>query len=126
MCFFFKRKTAYELRISDWSSDVCSSDLIASLRLVARIHQFQPLQRSVFPPCLQFTGMKSVVCRAALAEQQPVAPVTGVDARFQQRPQSCQAGPVADQQQGAIVGWDGQGRACWWERVGKSVKNPVG
>src|SRR3546814_3898800 len=25
--FFFKQKTAYELRISDWSSDVCSSDL---------------------------------------------------------------------------------------------------
>src|SRR3546814_10266229 len=30
--FFFKQKTAYELRISDWSSDVCSSDLV-SLRL---------------------------------------------------------------------------------------------
>src|SRR3546814_18308431 len=27
--FFFKQKTAYELRISDWSSDVCSSDLEA-------------------------------------------------------------------------------------------------
>src|SRR3546814_12909257 len=27
MFFFFKQKTAYELRISDWSSDVCSSDL---------------------------------------------------------------------------------------------------
>src|SRR3546814_3189356 len=27
--FFFKQKTAYELRISDWSSDVCSSDLLA-------------------------------------------------------------------------------------------------
>src|SRR3546814_7191368 len=27
--FFFKQKTAYELRISDWSSDVCSSDLVA-------------------------------------------------------------------------------------------------
>src|SRR3546814_3070781 len=26
-CFFFKQKTAYEMRISDWSSDVCSSDL---------------------------------------------------------------------------------------------------
>src|SRR3546814_11047499 len=26
-CFFVKQKTAYELRISDWSSDVCSSDL---------------------------------------------------------------------------------------------------
>src|SRR3546814_6699817 len=29
MCFFcFKQKTAYEIRISDWSSDVCSSDLV--------------------------------------------------------------------------------------------------
>src|SRR3546814_14074503 len=29
--FFFKQKTAYEMRISDWSSDVCSSDLGACL-----------------------------------------------------------------------------------------------
>src|SRR3546814_19037479 len=29
--FFFKQKTAYEMRISDWSSDVCSSDLRALL-----------------------------------------------------------------------------------------------
>src|SRR3546814_8086369 len=28
LCFFFKQKTAYEMRISDWSSDVCSSDLL--------------------------------------------------------------------------------------------------
>src|SRR3546814_5134255 len=28
-CFFFKQKTAYEMRISDWSSDVCSSDLLS-------------------------------------------------------------------------------------------------
>src|SRR3546814_4754309 len=28
--FFFKQKTAYEMRISDWSSDVCSSDLPTS------------------------------------------------------------------------------------------------
>src|SRR3546814_10191633 len=28
--FFFKQKTAYEMRISDWSSDVCSSDLAGS------------------------------------------------------------------------------------------------
>src|SRR3546814_7354361 len=27
-CFFCKQKTAYEMRISDWSSDVCSSDLM--------------------------------------------------------------------------------------------------
>src|SRR3546814_6776799 len=30
--FFFKQKTAYEMRISDWSSDVCSSDLIVLTR----------------------------------------------------------------------------------------------
>src|SRR3546814_33783 len=42
--FFFKQKTAYEMRISDWSSDVCSSDLEAaaerssgSLRVTARL-----------------------------------------------------------------------------------------
>src|SRR3546814_9988832 len=29
--FFFKQKTAYEMRISDWSSDVCSSDLLGWL-----------------------------------------------------------------------------------------------
>src|SRR3546814_1080396 len=29
MFFFFKQKTAYEMRISDWSSDVCSSDLFS-------------------------------------------------------------------------------------------------
>src|SRR3546814_15127163 len=30
--FFFKQKTAYEMRISDWSSDVCSSDLVRQRR----------------------------------------------------------------------------------------------
>src|SRR3546814_1574358 len=33
MFFFFKQKTAYEMRISDWSSDVCSSDLHVGKRL---------------------------------------------------------------------------------------------
>src|SRR3546814_2557971 len=42
--FFFKQKTAYDMRISDWSSDVCSSDLIAqataeSLERVAKATQ---------------------------------------------------------------------------------------
>src|SRR3546814_4910336 len=32
--FFFKQKTAYEMRISDWSSDVCSSDLAVRAELV--------------------------------------------------------------------------------------------
>src|SRR3546814_2374620 len=48
--FFFKQKTAYEMRISDWSSDVCSSDLLETngavtpedaVALAARILQDQ-------------------------------------------------------------------------------------
>src|SRR3546814_17870425 len=35
--FFFKQKTAYEMRISDWSSDVCSSDLHALMGLAPRL-----------------------------------------------------------------------------------------
>src|SRR3546814_8254244 len=31
--FFFKQKTAYEMRISDWSSDVCSSDLVLATEI---------------------------------------------------------------------------------------------
>src|SRR3546814_5187487 len=33
--FFYKQKTAYEMRISDWSSDVCSSDLCGLVRVHA-------------------------------------------------------------------------------------------
>src|SRR3546814_32901 len=42
MCcvFFFKQKTAYEMRISDWSSDVCSSDLSAGPGTRANIDEF--------------------------------------------------------------------------------------
>src|SRR3546814_19560721 len=46
--FFFKQKTAYEMRISDWSSDVCSSDLLLAHVDPARERVpyalFQPLQ----------------------------------------------------------------------------------
>src|SRR3546814_5030628 len=43
MCFCFKQKTAYEMRISDWSSDVCSSDLFqrAPFRCGEAAHQGQ-------------------------------------------------------------------------------------
>src|SRR3546814_10239926 len=34
--FFFKQKTAYEMRISDWSSDVCSSDLLGRVVLAVQ------------------------------------------------------------------------------------------
>src|SRR3546814_1280192 len=47
--FFFKQKTAYEMRISDWSSDVCSSDLwITRLNAIRRenpaLHEYDNLK----------------------------------------------------------------------------------
>src|SRR3546814_1850114 len=41
--FFFRQKTAYEMRISDWSSDVCSSDLRVSV-------DSKPISPSPLPP----------------------------------------------------------------------------
>src|SRR3546814_1927508 len=41
--FFFKQKTAYEMRISDWSSDVCSSELFPGQRLRPLRHDRQCL-----------------------------------------------------------------------------------
>src|SRR3546814_12397301 len=49
MFFFFKHKTAYEMRISDWSSDVCSSDLPIS-------QQIQPGRSSVMARRCAITG----------------------------------------------------------------------
>src|SRR3546814_11742624 len=46
--FFFKQKTAYEMRISDWSSDVCSSDLLVGAlhRILPAVHRLHPGQNA--------------------------------------------------------------------------------
>src|SRR3546814_10357401 len=43
---FFKQKTAYEMRISDWSSDVCSSDLHGQRRAQSQFERNRPQQHS--------------------------------------------------------------------------------
>src|SRR3546814_7935182 len=46
--FFFKQKTAYEMRISDWSSDVCSSDLTKNVKQVVGVkHDRDTIVRTV-------------------------------------------------------------------------------
>src|SRR3546814_6285908 len=45
--FFFKQKTAYEMRISDWSSDVCSSDLTPKRDPVELRAQTRPLRDAI-------------------------------------------------------------------------------
>src|SRR3546814_1839627 len=47
--FFFKQKTAYEMRISDWSSDVCSSDLADSEEQHER-QKYRDQQAHALPP----------------------------------------------------------------------------
>src|SRR3546814_1771244 len=60
--FFFKQKTAYELRISDWSSDVCSSDLDA---VVARV-VFRPCRKAQAMGCPLSGGkQRNAVCIGA-------------------------------------------------------------
>src|SRR3546814_3234441 len=49
--FFFKQKTAYEMRISDWSSDVCSSDLYGrTLNLEERLSVVAQAAREMIRP----------------------------------------------------------------------------
>src|SRR3546814_5412757 len=43
--FFFKQKTAYEMRISDWSSDVCSSDLVIRSIAPSYVSRMSPSRR---------------------------------------------------------------------------------
>src|SRR3546814_6609494 len=56
LLFFFKQKTAYEMRISDWSSDVCSSDLPVQRHARRRLEEERQLlgvalSREVDVPC---------------------------------------------------------------------------
>src|SRR3546814_1137792 len=48
--FFFKQKTAYEMRISDWSSDVCASDLQRIDSATAAVKVMQGATREIAPP----------------------------------------------------------------------------
>src|SRR3546814_9725259 len=61
--FFFKQKTAYEMRISDWSSDVCSSDLVPGVD-AGRVDR-------------HLDGSASPVCRIALDGPGPLAKEIG-------------------------------------------------
>src|SRR3546814_4963222 len=53
--FFFKQKTAYEMRISDWSSDVCSSDLLDDHPPLRRVKIRHKPPHRMLPPKLHPT-----------------------------------------------------------------------
>src|SRR3546814_6396301 len=64
MFFFFKQKTAYEMRISDWSSDVCSSDLMTG-SLHASSYAPPGIARRVEQGRGRVAAMKSLRCAGA-------------------------------------------------------------
>src|SRR3546814_7383518 len=61
--FFFKQKTAYEMRISDWSSDVCSSDLDGSA-VVARLEHRQLARLAAHGPLYGADDVATLAQRA--------------------------------------------------------------
>src|SRR3546814_17125786 len=79
--FFFKQKTAYEMRISDWSSDVCSSDLLGrdvvmvtgsdSAVVSGRNAQIKAWRREFDSPARAVYTRKPV--RVAISRVEPVA-----------------------------------------------------
>src|SRR3546814_19739379 len=70
MFVFFKQKTAYEMRISDWSSDVCSSDLLQDRS--RPVGQFSQLQR-VEPAFMLMRGEgRGEMHRVTAAATQPL------------------------------------------------------
>src|SRR3546814_5866453 len=56
MCF--KQKTAYEMRISDWSSDVCSSDLIRQRRITTEIAVVDRHEQAILQPCRHAASLR--------------------------------------------------------------------
>src|SRR3546814_15308553 len=125
--FFFKQKTAYEMRISDWSSDVCSSDLGAPLPYAAGVGMFDFIARDV-PGSGQWRVAGKAIDPAALAcpavdfvsltdRIVPAASAADLPDR-----RDLSAGPV-----GMIVG--SRARTHLWEPIAAwrtSVRNPGG
>src|SRR3546814_16783073 len=86
--FFFKQKTAYEMRISDWSSDVCSSDLIgfqpddieppSDERAQPREQPMLEIGREAVDRAEQIVGQHRVISLAR--QQRGIGPIADADA----------------------------------------------
>src|SRR3546814_2101924 len=106
MCFFIKQKTAYEMRISDWSSDVCSSDLLVSDRM-RRVNE----------------SLRAVLSEAVGDLKDPrigFVTITGVEATTDVKYATVYVSVYGDEEARRQT-LDGIGSASCWERVGAVV-----
>src|SRR3546814_8425756 len=95
-CFFCKQKTAYEVRISDWSSDVCSSDLWEKILFLMGAASKNDAPRhflsdskalngnGIFPESTSLSSQTDKSCRKVpqLDAQNPSGEYRGVKLRF--------------------------------------------
>src|SRR3546814_9478215 len=98
LCFVFKQKTAYEMRISDWSSDVCSSDLQASPHpawsgIVGREREM------ILPECVQLLAQ---IARAAPQIALDAVPIDA-ETRGRRRHQLGQTEGVLGRHDGRVI-----------------------
>src|SRR3546814_1102112 len=84
--FFFKQKTAYEMRISDWSSDVCSSDLCSSSD---ESENWWPVIGSVAGTTIQFLSMRERYHHIDIGDERLAHLVGDGDARIEIGRASC-------------------------------------
>src|SRR3546814_12967245 len=86
MFFFFKQKTAYEMRISDWSSDVCSSDLPLAIITGVGPGTGAALARRFHAGGYRVAMLARDASRlGALAEELPGSIAIGCDVRSEER-----------------------------------------
>src|SRR3546814_6977446 len=74
LCFFFKKKTAYEMRIRDWSSDVCSSDLGHELHVVRHDDDGRALGPKTVQERHELVGPSPVLPERRFVEHQHPSP----------------------------------------------------
>src|SRR3546814_10147387 len=122
--FFFKQKTAYEMRISDWSSDVCSSDLArdpAHVEVSASpgCHRGEAVQDSLQPDDGQSSALRgmrvpeaAMLCRSSAAcrvHRRLLLPVRS-KAAYRVRRRSREAPRPGEPSRRVPITWNGTGQ----------------
>src|SRR3546814_13053228 len=115
--FFFKQKTAYEMRISDWSSDVCSSDLppsgTSALSMIPMVgaNVWTCFAKAEWRPdgAAQGTGFEVLSANIAQSAQCDARRAGGCDRRWQTRHIVCDGCPRAVPQGRIAGGVEGAG-----------------
>src|SRR3546814_962154 len=106
--FFFKQKTAYEMRISDWSSDVCSSDLLVTFQ-----HECAARQNDARARGRSLDEFHHATCTAARLYSDPVRAVLLIESQ--------QRRSVRIEMDGSL--WHGRHRRCDIGKHGRSEEH---